>query len=137
MASLVFEAAESGIVKCVEEGGIWYTSLKEPPRLASQRPTTVPMSTNTSIQPIPASSYPIAHRAVVSSIHFLAGGDHLRHVRLGDLHSELCRQGHAINHQSAAVLTTAAVTAGVMRVVRDDDGERFALLEDPKKSKLD
>jgi hypothetical protein len=78
--------------------------------------------------------YPISHHAVVSVIHSLVSGDIGREVPIDLVHGELRRKGYADTTQGAVNMTTAATVAHVIRVQRDEAGERYAMLEDPKLS---
>lgn len=73
-------------------------------------------------------SNPTAHRAVVSAIQRLNGGDTRRSVSMQALNHELCQMGEARNVQGAMMLVTAATSAGVARVLRDEEGERSVVL---------
>jgi hypothetical protein len=79
--------------------------------------------------------YPAPHNAVASVIQGLVVGDASREVPLSLVHRELCHKGNAASMQQAVDMTTAATAAHVMRIQRDDEGERYALLEDPELSR--
>jgi hypothetical protein len=79
--------------------------------------------------------YPTPHRAVVSVIQSLVSGDIGKGVPIDLVHGELRRRLYAGTTQGAVDMTTAATTARVMRVERDEAGDRYAMLEDPKLSR--
>jgi hypothetical protein len=79
--------------------------------------------------------YPAPHNAVVSVIQSLVVGDAGMEVPLSLVHRELCQKGYAASMQRAVDMTTAATSAHVMRIQRGDEGEIYALLEDPEVSR--
>jgi hypothetical protein len=116
--SLVVKAEEDGVLEHeTDRAGLAFSFLKVPSSLGEED-----ISKN----------YPAAHRAVVSVIQGLIGEDIGREVPMDLVHGELRRKGYADTAQGAVDMTASATAAHVMRVQRDEGGERYALLEDPK-----
>jgi hypothetical protein len=119
--SLALKAEEDGVLKreIDREGCVWASLITTfAPEVSD------PVSKN----------YPAAHRAVVSVIQDLVGGDFSREVPIDRVHEELRRKGYAGTVQASVNMTMAATNAHVMRIQRKNNGETYALLEDPKLS---
>jgi hypothetical protein len=69
-------------------------------------------------------------------IETLAGGDAGGGAHLDLVHRELCRKGHAATIPGAMEMTTAAAGLHVIRIQRDEEGERYAVIVQKERGPL-
>jgi hypothetical protein len=120
--SLVVKAEEDRVVEReTDREGVAWTFLRVPFAPDVQAPIS--------------RSNPVPHTAVASVIQSLAVGNATMQVPMDSVHAELCRRGYATTVQGAVDMIKAATAAHVMWVQRDEEGERYATLEDPKLSR--